>query len=172
MHIVIHEGEPVFIRRVEIVGLTKTKEVRGATALDIYPGERASSEKIKESEQLLTNTGYFDPQAHPPAQITLEPDKGAMRDAIVRVQEGATGKFMAGVGLGSDSGLLGQISVSEENFDIANWPSGWDPTLSEASSRGGAGRSSTSSWSRARRTPTIPSPGSTRPCTTATTASA
>ena len=123
VRIAIHEGEPVFIRRVEIVGLTKTKESVVRRSVDIYPGERASSEKIKESQQLLTNTGYFDPEAHPPVQITLEPDQGALRDAIVRVQEGATGKFMAGVGLGSDSGLLGQLSLSEENFDIANWPS-------------------------------------------------
>ena len=137
VHIVVHEGEPVFIRRVEIVGLTKTKESVVRRNLDLYPGERVSSEKIKESEQLLTNTGYFDPEAHPPVQITLEPDQGTMRDAIVHVQEGATGKFMAGVGLGSDSGLLGQLSLSEENFDIANWPSSWDDLVRGNAFRGG-----------------------------------
>ena len=137
VHVTIHEGDPVFIRRIEVRGLTKTKESVVRRNLTFYPGERASSEKITESEQLLTNTGYFDAQAHPPVQITLEPDQGAWRDAVVRVQEGPTGRFMVGAGLGSDSGLLGELSLVEDNFDIANVPSSWDDVWRGNAFRGG-----------------------------------
>jgi outer membrane protein insertion porin family len=137
VRITIHEGEPVFIRRIEVRGLTKTKESVVRRNLTFYPGERADSEKIKESEQLLTNTGYFDPQAHPPVQITLEPDQGALRDAIVQVQEGPTGRFMVGAGVGSDSGLLGELTLVEDNFDIGNWPSSWDDLWRGNAFRGG-----------------------------------
>jgi outer membrane protein insertion porin family len=121
--IIIQEGQPVFIRRIEVRGLTKTKESVVRRNLTFYPGQRADSEKIKESEQLLANTGYFDQQKQPPVDITLEPDQGAVRDAIVNVQEGPTGRFMVGAGVGSDSGLLGELSLEEDNFDIFSWPS-------------------------------------------------
>jgi len=134
---VIREGEPVFIRRIRIVGLTKTRESVVRRALNFYPGERASRAKLKESEQLLINTGYFDPQARQPVQITLAPSAEAMRDAIVRVEEGPTGRFLVGAGLGSDSGLLGELSLVEENFDIANWPSNWDDFWRGNAFRGG-----------------------------------
>ncbi len=137
VRVTIHEGEPVFIRRIEIRGLTKTKESVVRRNLAFYPGERASSTKITESEQLLTNTGYFDAQAHPPVSITLEPDQGAWRDAVVRVQEGPTGRFMVGAGLGSDSGLLGELSLVEDNFDISNVPSNWDDIWRGNAFRGG-----------------------------------
>ncbi len=137
VRVTIHEGQPVFIRRIEIKGLTKTKESVVRRNLTFYPGQRASSTKIKESEQLLTNTGYFDPQAHPPVQITLEPDRGTMRDAVVRVQEGPTGRFMVGAGLGSDSGLLGELSLVEDNFDISNVPSNWNDIWRGNAFRGG-----------------------------------
>jgi outer membrane protein insertion porin family len=49
-----------------------------------------------------------------------------MRDAVVDVQEGPTGRFLLSAGLGSDSGVLGGITLEEDNFDAANWPSSWN----------------------------------------------
>lgn len=126
VRISITEGEPVFIRRVRIRGLTKTKESVVRRNLTIYPGERASRRDLDESERRLLNTGYFDPEVRRPVRITLQPDEGTLRDAVVEVQEGPTGRFLVGAGLGSESGLLGEFSLVEENFDLFNWPSDWD----------------------------------------------
>ncbi|MFO7957368.1 MAG: POTRA domain-containing protein [Candidatus Brocadiia bacterium] len=133
----ITEGEPVRIRRIEIRGLTKTKEEVVRRNLNIYPGERATSGKLEESEQLLVNTGFFDRQARQPVQITLQPDEGTLRDAIVRVKEGPTGRLLLGAGIGSESGLIGEISLTEDNFDISNWPSSWRDLWRGNAFRGG-----------------------------------
>jgi len=133
----IAEGEPVRIRRIHIRGLTKTREDVVRRNLNLYPGERATSEKIRESEKLLINTGFFDRQSRQPVQITLEPDEGTLRDAVVRVKEGPTGRLLLGAGLGSESGLIGEISLTEDNFDITNWPSSWRDLWQGNAFRGG-----------------------------------
>ncbi len=133
----INEREPVYIRRVEIRGLTKTKEQVVRRNLAIYPGERATTGKLQQSEQLLINTGFFDLEAQRPVEITLEPDEGALRDAVVRVKEGSTGQLMLGAGIGTDTGVLGEISVREENFDLTNWPSEWSDLWRGNALRGG-----------------------------------
>ena len=133
----ITEGEPVFIRRIEIRGLEKTKEHVVRRNLTFYPGERASTKKFKESRQVLTNTGYFDRAALEPVQISLEPDEGTLRDAIVEVKEGSTGWFMLGGAVGSESGLIGEFSLVEENFDLWNWPSSWGDLWRGNAFRGG-----------------------------------
>jgi outer membrane protein insertion porin family len=133
----VHEGEPIFIRRIQIRGLTKTRESVVRRDLTFYPGERASMEKIRESERRLLNTGYFDMQSERPVEITLEPDEGALRDAIVQVTEGATGGLRVGAGVGSESGLMGEVSLTEEDFDISNWPRSWDDLIRGNALRGG-----------------------------------
>jgi len=122
----IREGEPVYIRQVHVRGLTKTKEMVVRRNLTFYPGERASAAKLRESERALLNSGYFDRTLRRPAvQITLEPAEGTLRDAIVRVQEGPTGRLMLTAGVGSETGILGGLSIEEDNFDFWNWPSSW-----------------------------------------------
>ena len=140
LHFHIAEGEAVYIRRVEIRGLTKTKEPVVRRNLAVYPDELATTDNIERSEQLLINTGFFDQTAQPPVEITLEPDEGALRDAVVRVKEGQTGQLMLGAGVGTDSGLLGEISLREQNFDITNWPSSWADVWSGNAFRGGGQR--------------------------------
>ena len=41
-------------------------------------------------------------------------------------QEADTGKLMFGVGVNSDAGLIGTISLNERNFDITKWPTSFD----------------------------------------------
>ncbi len=136
----IVEGEPVYIRHIKVRGLTRTKEAVVRRNLTFYPGERASAARFRESEQVLRNTGYFArPSATSPTpiQIGLEPREGALRDAVVRVEEGRTGRISLGGGIASESGLLAHLSVVEENFDLWNWPSSWDDLWRGNAFRGG-----------------------------------
>ncbi|MDP6439659.1 MAG: outer membrane protein assembly factor BamA, partial [Candidatus Brocadiia bacterium] len=136
----IEEGLLVRIRRVRIEGLTKTGDLVARRELSIYPGDRARTDRFRESERLLLNTGYFDLQDPDAVRITLEPDEGALRDAVVRVKEGQTGLLMLGAGVSSDAGVLGQIMIREDNFDIMNWPRSWRDLFSGNALRGAGQR--------------------------------
>jgi len=122
----IREGEPVAIGQIHVHGLTKTNEMVVRRNLTFYPGERAARRKLIESERMLLNSGYFDFAAPRPVEITLEPSEGALRDAVVRVQEGPTGRLMLTGGVGSETGLMAGVAIEENNFDLWNWPSSWD----------------------------------------------
>jgi outer membrane protein insertion porin family len=137
---VINEGEPVYVRRIHIRGLTRTKESVVRRNLTFYPGELASAARFEESERALVNTGYFDRTKAEPVEITLEPDAGTLRDAVVRVDEGPTGRLLLTAGVGSESGLLGGVTVEEDNFDITNWPSSWSDLWRGNALRGGGQR--------------------------------
>lgn len=54
----------------------------------------------------------------------------------VYVNETRTGKFMFGVGVNSDAGVNGQITIDERNFDIWNPPTSWDDFLNGTAWRG------------------------------------
>ncbi|MHC4592421.1 MAG: BamA/OMP85 family outer membrane protein [Planctomycetota bacterium] len=136
----ITEGEPVFIRQIHIRGLTKTREPVVRRNLTFYPGERASADEFKESERVLLNTGYFDRTAPKPVEIALAPEPGPLRDAIVQVEEGPTGRLMVGAGVGSESGVIGSISIVEDNFDFWNWPDSWADFWHGNAFRGGGHR--------------------------------
>lgn len=139
----ITEVGPVFVRRIEIRGLSKTKEDVVRRDLTFYPEEIAAASKFRESEQVLANTGYF--VAEPPkkpVQIELAPQEGPLRDAIVRVEEGPTGRFLVTAGVGSDTGLLGGVTIEEANFDISHWPGSWNDVWEGNAFRGAGQRMS------------------------------
>ena len=56
------------------------------------------------------------------------PDRDMTRpldlDAIIHETE--TGRFMVGVGVNSDAGLVGQITIDERNFDLTRVPTSWE----------------------------------------------
>jgi outer membrane protein insertion porin family len=119
----LEEGEPVFVRLVRIEGLTRTKDLVIRRNLTFYPGERVNTDEFEESKRELLRTGYLDALDPEAAEIFLEPDAGPVRDAVVRVKEGRTGLLQFGVGVGSQTGLMGGMMFQESNFDLSNWPS-------------------------------------------------
>ena len=133
----ITEGDRVFVRRIRIEGLTKTKDEVVRRNLTFYPGERADTEQMQESKQKLVNTGYFDRTEREPVQIEVAPEQGDLRDVVVRVKEGPTGSFSLSGGVSSVTGLFGQFGFQETNFDIGNWPSGWRDVFGGNALRGG-----------------------------------
>ena len=42
------------------------------------------------------------------------------------VMETQTGRLMFGVGVNSNAGLIGNIVIDEQNFDITRWPTSWE----------------------------------------------
>jgi outer membrane protein insertion porin family len=60
-------------------------------------------------------------QGQPPF-VTVEP----WLPVDVFTNETQTGKLMVGVGVNSDAGLIGNVVIDEQNFDITRWPSSWE----------------------------------------------
>jgi outer membrane protein insertion porin family len=58
-------------------------------------------------------------------------------DLDVTVADGRTGKLMFGVGVNSNAGLVGNIVLSENNFDITKPPMSWNDVVNGRVFRGG-----------------------------------
>jgi outer membrane protein insertion porin family len=56
------------------------------------------------------------------------------------VTEAQTGRLMFGVGVNSNAGLIGNIVIDEQNFDITRWPSSWYDFTSGQAWRGAGQR--------------------------------
>jgi outer membrane protein insertion porin family len=78
-----------------------------------------------------TYPGFQPPSVLPP-EIPATPTP-----LDVLVEETRTGQFMFGVTVNSNAGLIGNIVVSERNFDIMNPPTSWDDFLTGRAWRGG-----------------------------------
>ena len=59
-----------------------------------------------------------------------------VRDILAEVKERNTGSVNFGVGLGTDSGIFGEISVNQRNFDIDDTPESFDELIAGRAFRG------------------------------------
>jgi outer membrane protein insertion porin family len=76
------------------------------------------------------------PDAAPSILGDRPPPPPNMTPLDIYVNETRTGKFMFGVGVNSDAGVSGQITIDERNFDIWNPPTSWDDFLNGTAWRG------------------------------------
>src|SRR5438093_659682 len=74
----------------------------------------------------------YQPQPGLPPEIPTTPTP-----LDVFVEETRTGQFMFGVTVNSNAGLIGNIVISERNFDILNPPTSWDDFATGRAFRGG-----------------------------------
>jgi outer membrane protein insertion porin family len=59
---------------------------------------------------------------------------------LVTIKEGQTGSVMLGAGIASDSGVMGQITLDQRNFDITDWPENWTQLITGQAFRGAGQR--------------------------------
>jgi len=124
----IVEGKQFRIGRVDIVGNEQTQDKVVRRILDEYdfsPGELYNADKAPKQgggqlERYVKAMTLAD-------QVIIKPVKPAdgsddRRDAQVDVKEGMTGMLNPGVAIGSDSGIIGQLIVQQNNFDIHDYP--------------------------------------------------
>ncbi|OHB58449.1 MAG: hypothetical protein A2173_08960 [Planctomycetes bacterium RBG_13_44_8b] len=62
------------------------------------------------------------------------------QDVIVGVQEGKTGMFQPGIGISSDSGVIGSLVFDQRNFDINDWPESFGEFITMNAFRGAGQR--------------------------------
>ncbi len=81
---------------------------------------------------------FSDPAASMFPQAPGEP----LRDLPIEIdpKETQTGRLMFGVGVNSDAGLVGNVTVDEQNFDWRNVPSSWEDVMEGRAWRGAGER--------------------------------
>ncbi len=112
----IVEGQQYTIRRVEIVGNTKTRDRVIRRELFFRPGDYFNRSAIIRSIRGLGVLNFFNPETLKPEIIPVDKTKV---DVQMKVEERSTDTFNASVGFAGAFGLTGSVGVTLNNFDIS-----------------------------------------------------
>ncbi|MEE8576226.1 MAG: POTRA domain-containing protein, partial [candidate division Zixibacteria bacterium] len=121
----IKPGSRFRIGRINITGNKDTQDKVVRHVLDEYdfkPGQWYNADTARGDgegylEKLIRSSAVA--QA---ATVTPAGDDPNFRDAQVNITEGQTGMIMLGAGVGSDSGVIGQLVFEQRNFDFRDKP--------------------------------------------------
>jgi outer membrane protein insertion porin family len=103
--------------RIDIRGNRMTKDKVIRRELRFFPEQLYNNQETKKAEKRLVETGLFSE-----ATITPQGETPGVRDALVDVAEANTTNILFGVGVTSNSGLVGSITLEQKNFDLFDWP--------------------------------------------------
>ncbi len=143
----IAEGRAATTGLVRIQGnfLTRDKIIRRETRLQ--PGRPLDGREVRETEERLRRTRLFgEPvrvvvqQPQPEDALAPTDDGTETRDVLIEIKERNTGSVNFGLAVGTDSGLFGEISIRQDNFDIADPPESFNELISGRAFRGAGQR--------------------------------
>lgn len=106
--------------RITIRGNQHTQDKVIRRELKFYPGEDYNTVKARRAQQRIMETGLFARAAVNPLE-----DVEGFREALVEVEEGQQVDFLIGVGVSTDDGVLGTLTINNRNFDLFDWPRTW-----------------------------------------------
>ncbi len=112
----IEEGGQSFVERVNIEGNTQTKDKVIRREIPVAPGDIFNTVLIEAAKKRLENLGYFEKVDTSPTDTAIADRK----DLDVLVQEKRTGSLSFGAGFSSIDSLVGQVELTQANFDITN----------------------------------------------------
>jgi len=130
----INEGERYRVGEVMIKGnfITRDKVIR--RELRMSPGRLFDGTEIDKAKERLRSTQLFGE-----TKITVQDPRDDMpefRDVLVEIKEKQTGSINFGVAVGSDSGLFGEISLKQDNFDVTDMPDSFAELINGHAFRG------------------------------------
>jgi outer membrane protein assembly factor BamA len=105
---------------------------------NLREGQIIRYDEIEIARLRLNGRGIFDPENPPQIEVVDNPAAldSTFKDLVVTVQETRTGNFGFTVGVNSDLGLMGGISMVERNFDWRRWPTSVSDLLDRNAFRG------------------------------------
>ena len=112
----ISEGGQSFVERVNISGNTQTKDKVIRREIPLAPGDVYNTVLVEAAKKRLENLGYFE-KVETNNTDTVVADR---KDLDVIVQEKRTGSLSFGAGFSSIDSLVGQVELTQSNFDITN----------------------------------------------------
>ncbi|MCK5113484.1 MAG: outer membrane protein assembly factor BamA [Phycisphaerae bacterium] len=121
MIFVVTENDQYRIGEVRIQGNDVTQERVIRRVCTYYPEQLYDTVAVQNSENRLKDTKLF-------GSVNITPVKTprqGYKDILVQVTEGETADVMMGISASSNSGLFGNISIKQRNFDILAWPGSW-----------------------------------------------
>jgi outer membrane protein insertion porin family len=111
--IFVDPGRRVYVRRINIVGNTRTRDEVIRREMRQLEGSFYDAQKLQLSKQRIDKTGYF-------SEVEVETPAVAgttdQVDVTVRVKERPTGALLVGVGFSSVDKLIFQGSISQSNI--------------------------------------------------------
>ena len=108
----VNKGPVVYIRRIEIVGNTKTRDKVIRRQIRLAEGWPYSARRLEESEMYLRRLGFFE-------KVEIQKEKAAKENELnlkVKVKEMLTGSFAVGGGYSSYDKFVMMVDVTERNF--------------------------------------------------------
>ena len=117
----VRESEKFYLESVRVEGNTKSKSIVIVRELALRPGDVFDRRRMDVSEARLQNTSYFE-------EVRLNPEPTNIpgrKDLGITVREGRTGNFTLGAGFGSVESAVIYFEVTQGNFDLFNWRSGF-----------------------------------------------
>jgi outer membrane protein insertion porin family len=142
----IVEGRQFRIGRIEITGNETTRDKTVRRVLDEYnftPGELYNAGIApKEGGGILERYVQRAASAQETLIRPVTPPDGDpnQKDARVNIEEAMSGVIIPGIGVSTDSGVVGRLVFRQNNFDISDWPEDLGEFLSMKSFHG-AGQS-------------------------------
>lgn len=121
----IKSGGRFKIGRIDITGNKETQDKVVRHVLDEYdfkPGQWYNADSARGDGEGYLEKLVRSMSVAQAATITPTGDDPNARNAHVNITEGQTGLIMLGAGVGSDSGVIGQLIFEQRNFDITDKP--------------------------------------------------
>jgi len=109
----IDPGRRVYVRRINVVGNTRTRDEVIRRELRQLEGSFFDSQKLQLSKQRIDKTGYF---SEVEVETPAVPGTTDQVDVTVRVKEKPTGAVLLGVGFSNVEKIVIQASVQQSNF--------------------------------------------------------
>ncbi len=129
---------PDRVGEIKIVGNTFTRrrvilnEIRGI----LEPGQVLDYGRIEEARMMLMRRGIFDRENAPTIEVDNSNPDSEWKDVLIRVQETQTGQAGLQVGVNSNAGVQGTVTVNQQNFDLGRFPTSFDDLFSGRAFRG------------------------------------
>ncbi|OGA27315.1 MAG: outer membrane protein assembly factor BamA [Betaproteobacteria bacterium RIFCSPLOWO2_02_FULL_65_24] len=111
--IMIDPGRRVYVRRINVVGNTRTRDEVVRREMRQLEGAFYDAEKLRISKQRVDRTDFF---SEVDIQTPPVPGSTDQVDVTVRVKEKSTGAILVGLGFSNIERLVLQGSVSQTNF--------------------------------------------------------
>ena len=124
LRFLINESEKFFVESINIEGNTTTKSRVILRELALAPGDVFDQVRMRNSEARLKNTRFFDEQGG----VQLSPESTTIpgrKDLRIAVREGRTGNLSFGASFSSLKNAIFFAELTQGNFDLFNWRSGF-----------------------------------------------
>lgn len=132
----IKENDQYRIGAIHIRGNSITQDRVIRREFRFRPEQLYDTVAVEMTKNRLKDLRYFDEvNIHP-----VDTDQKGVKDMLVEVKEGRTAEFLIGVGVSSDSGLIGTVSFTQRNFDILRWPKSFREFIKAETFRGAGQR--------------------------------